>query len=641
MKLPSLRLLVFVEDEKTFKIIVDALSAIYEVAAERVNSEAQFIATIGQGNVDIVICEYHLPGTTISALLSHVQETSQNIPLLLIIDHAPIGEISRLIKGGISDVILTSHLSRLPTAVEKELFYKELREENDHHFQVLRYMYAENRNLTQVLENSALISITDTKGIILTVNELFCQASHYNEEDLIGKNHRIVNSGYHSLDFWRVFWDTISTGNAWRGEICNRAKTGELYWVDSTVNPVYNEHGELHQYISIRYIITEKKEAEARLLESEQRFRRMADSSPGLIWLTDVNNHLVYANTTWLLFTGRILEEELATGWLENIHPNDFSGFLDVFSFATEHYNSFTTELRLRNKVNEFRWMLVTGTPLFLADGTFTGYIGSCVDISERVRAEQQIRVFNLELEQRVNERTQELVELNREKDEFLGIVAHDLKNPLAAISLITERMLMVFTNNETTDKIPYYTGEIQKTSKRMMDLITRLLDVNKIEAGAVHFAPEFLNIGSVIQNIIIHHQKSAEKKQVRIQSELLSDMEVFCDNNALEQIFDNLLSNAIKYSPPCKSVYITIEKVGDMIQSIIRDEGPGISSEDQKQLFKKYTRLSARPTGGEHSTGLGLSIVKKLTELQGGRVWCESEPGNGARFIVEFPRVS
>jgi signal transduction histidine kinase len=109
-------------------------------------------------------------------------------------------------------------------------------------------------------------------------------------------------------------------------------------------------------------------------------------------------------------------------------------------------------------------------------------------------------------------------------------------------------------------------------------------------------------------------------------------------DPSVLVQVLENLVSNAVKYSPPGKDIFVRLKKMPDAVRCEVQDEGPGLSAEDQKKLFGKFARLSAKPTGGEHATGLGLSIVKKMVEAMNGQVWCESEPGRGALFIVQFP---
>jgi len=134
------------------------------------------------------------------------------------------------------------------------------------------------------------------------------------------------------------------------------------------------------------------------------------------------------------------------------------------------------------------------------------------------------------------------------------------------------------------------------------------------------------------------HRARAAAKRQIIHFGNEPARVTALVDPNVMVQVMENLLSNAVKYSPPGKNIRVRLRKLPDTVRFEVQDEGPGLSAEDQKQLFGKFARLSAKPTGGESATGLGLSIVKRMVEAMSGRVWCESEPGKGAMFVVELP---
>lgn len=232
----------------------------------------------------------------------------------------------------------------------------------------------------------------------------------------------------------------------------------------------------------------------------------------------------------------------------------------------------------------------------------------------------------------------QNLVELNNEKNEFLGIVAHDLKNPLASILLGIE-MLQRYQDRMTADQQHKKYGDMISTTRRMQAIITNLLDVNAIDTGKVTLTPVKFNFTDAVHAVVEDYKDRAKEKGIVLHFESeVAGIFAFADNNASVQILDNLVSNAVKYSPLNKNVWITVKNVDSNARCVVKDEGPGLSEEDKKKLFGKYARLSAKPTGGEHSTGLGLSIVKKLAEAMNGNVWCESELGQGATFFLELP---
>lgn len=235
----------------------------------------------------------------------------------------------------------------------------------------------------------------------------------------------------------------------------------------------------------------------------------------------------------------------------------------------------------------------------------------------------------------------QRVLELNEDKNEFLGIAAHDLKNPLIAISSFAEilREDKDLSNEEHLD----FLMEIEKASKRMFSIVKNLLDVNAIEQGKLNTNMENISLLEVVNDLKRQFREMMSKKNIAL-VEAHPDGECFinADQNLTLQICQNILSNAIKFSPIDKRLFITTKYSDDknFVEIRFKDEGPGFTENDKKKLFQKFARLSARPTAGEHSTGLGLSIVKKLVEMMGGSIELESESGKGAEFIISFPKA-
>lgn len=262
-------------------------------------------------------------------------------------------------------------------------------------------------------------------------------------------------------------------------------------------------------------------------------------------------------------------------------------------------------------------------------------------------------------LEKAIQERTSELAfsneelqEINRmlemlnvEKNELLGIVSHDLKNPIGAVRGLAELLQSGFLTEEQSSVI---VSQIVATSNRMLDLVENLLDINRLESGGMQFVMMELDVEPILLGEMNIHRAAAEAKNIMLHySKEATHTIISADENAVMQVLDNIISNAVKYSPQGKNVYLRLKSqqtsgsTPGFVRIEVQDEGEGISPEDMQKLFGKFARLSARPTGGEHSTGLGLSIVKKIVEAMNGRVWCESEVGKGATFIVEFSSIS
>lgn len=248
-------------------------------------------------------------------------------------------------------------------------------------------------------------------------------------------------------------------------------------------------------------------------------------------------------------------------------------------------------------------------------------------------------RLKNIELA----EANARLRQLDNEKNEFIGMAAHDLKNPLTAI-ILQASLASTRLDGLTPNQLLKSFKSIHHSAERMLEIILRFLDVNALDSEGVtaEFSPT--DITQITRDIVEHFSAAAEKKKITLNYHPPVDtMTVQTDPAILEEILENLVSNAIKFSPHGRKVSIEIESIDstetDEVHIIVRDQGPGIKPEDMDKLFGRFQRLSARPTGGEHSTGLGLAAVKRLTELIGGSVWCESVAGNGAAFFVKLPR--
>jgi len=265
----------------------------------------------------------------------------------------------------------------------------------------------------------------------------------------------------------------------------------------------------------------------------------------------------------------------------------------------------------------------------------------------------EQLEEYNKNLEKKVEDRTNELsesnielkkayktvLELSEEKDEFLAFAAHDLKNPLFAISTFADTLK--HDKDISPEQHYEFLNEIIKTSNRMSLIIKDLLDINSIEQGKLNIKLEKVSIISLITELKKQNLENIlQKKLSLIENYNSEEPYILADNNLTYQIIQNILSNAIKFSPINKNIFISIhlsEKC-DTVELRIKDEGPGFSEEDKLKLFQKFARLSAQPVGGGFSTGLGLSIVKKLVEAMNGYITLKSKKGEGAEFIISLP---
>ena len=260
----------------------------------------------------------------------------------------------------------------------------------------------------------------------------------------------------------------------------------------------------------------------------------------------------------------------------------------------------------------------------------------------EQSQKEKEIyRLKNVELAgalEKVESLNRHLAEVSNEKSELLGVVAHDLRSPLSGIQMVCS-LLKEHHERMPVQELAHQLEEVVLTTGRMLGIVNNLLDVQAIEAGSVYGRPYPVAVITVVRSVIKRYRDAALTKNLTLHFTCSDDsLKVLGTEESLFQIVDNLVGNAVKFSPLGQNIAVLVEQLGGCVIFKVQNEGVGIPLADRERLFEKFGRLSARPTGGESSTGLGLWIVRKTTEALQGKVWCESEPGNGATFIVELP---
>ena len=246
-------------------------------------------------------------------------------------------------------------------------------------------------------------------------------------------------------------------------------------------------------------------------------------------------------------------------------------------------------------------------------------------------KQKQHIETKNKTLESK----NKELIDLNLEKNNVLGIIAHDLRSPMNHIIGLTS--IMGYGKETLSDDQLQSLEMISDTSTRMREMINRILDINSMDSKEITLDLEEVNVSALLQKVIKEFLDPANKKNIQLNTDIAQDLSATLDKNYTLQVVENLIANALKFSPKDKSIFIRLMKNRDKVRIEIEDQGQGIKKSEQHRLFQKFQVLSSKPTAGEKSTGLGLYIVKTFVDAMGGEVWYESGENGGAVFIVEF----
>lgn len=250
----------------------------------------------------------------------------------------------------------------------------------------------------------------------------------------------------------------------------------------------------------------------------------------------------------------------------------------------------------------------------------------------------QEVNQKLLEAQRELREKNKELEKVNAQKDRFLGMAAHDLRNPLGHISTVADILLEDLDGKITPQQRELL--EITRSSSHfMLDLVNDLLDIAKIESGKLNLNLQETDLAALVSRNVAQNTALADKKQIHLEVEVPDDLPpLTVDPGKIEQVLNNLISNAIKYSYPDTTVKIQLARQNDGVLLSVADAGQGIPVDEQDKLFQPFERTSVTTTGGEKSTGLGLAIVKRIVEGHHGKIWVESSPGKGSTFYVLLP---
>lgn len=358
------------------------------------------------------------------------------------------------------------------------------------------------------------------------------------------------------------------------------------------------------------------------LQESETRFSALADASPVMIWMTDPDNRSYYFNKAWLDFKGKSLEQETGAGWQKGLHPDDVKAFNSITDLI-KRKEKYTYEYRLLRGDGNYRTVFEVGNPRFLPDGSFAGYMGSCMDITETKIVKNELA-----------NQTKELLRSNEELEQFAYVASHDLQEPLRMIISYVQIIQKNIEQNNTNGLDEFMNYVLDGTG-RMQSLINDLLQFSRVNRKGSVFS--VVDMNEILKIATSHLTARISENNATV---TYGDMpKVKGDTSQLIRLFQNLIDNAIKFKAPDRQPEIKIsveERAEDFVFSI-KDNGIGIEDKFYNRIFVIFQRLHTR---NEYAgTGIGLAVCKKIVERHGGEIWVESKRNEGSNFFFSIKK--
>ncbi|MCS0789395.1 PAS domain S-box protein [Cytobacillus firmus] len=469
-------------------------------------------------------------------------------------------------------------------------------------------------DIQAALDESSIVAITDPKGIITYVNDKFLEISKYEEHELLGKNHNILNSGFHPPEFFQDLWKTIGSGKIWKGEIRNKAKDGSFYWVDTTIVPFLNKKNTPYQYVSIRTDISALKTAEASLKSSLKEVNdiKFALDQSSIIAFTDEKGTITNVNEKFCEISQYSREELIGQNHSilnSGLHSKEF--FKNLWK-TIGHGEVWKGEIRNKAKDGSYYWVHTTIVPFLNANGKPYQYLSIRNDITERKKTEEVLH----------------------QQDKLAAVgqlaagVAHEIRNPLTTMKGYTEYLQLDETHEERQEYLSIILDEIDRVNNIVEDFMV----LAKPKAAEL----EDRDIIPIIKNVVSFLEFEARKKDVKIGFEYEQDIiQIECDENRLKQVFLNFIKNGIEAMPDGGDITVRAGIINNQVEIAIQDTGVGIPQEKLKKIGEPFFTTKI------NGNGLGLMVSFKIIESHNGKVFIESELNKGTTFNIVLPAKS
>ncbi|GAA3965123.1 ATP-binding protein [Allohahella marinimesophila] len=444
--------------------------------------------------------------------------------------------------------------------------------------------------------------------------------------DLVGRSVREALPEVEGQGLFELLDIVYSSGEPYVGRAVpvrlRRQPGGELEqrYVDFVYQPIRDSAGDVSGIFIEGSDVTEAIRANKALQDSEQRLRQLANTIPQLAWMAQPDGYIHWFNDRFFEYTGTSLEQVQGWGWHVVHRPESAAEGVQQYKALIAAGEPFEMTGPIRSASGEYRTFFTKTAPLHDAAGNIVQWFGTNTDIHEIEQAQEELR------------------EANRRKDEFLAMLAHELRNPLAPISTAAELLKLP---NLAARQVRATSAVISRQVSHMSQLVDDLLDVSRVTRGLVHLQRSQVRISDVIDDAVeqIDHLLT-DKQQTLTLSRAETEDKVFGDRTRLVQIFSNILNNATRYTDQQGKIQVDVVLNAEDIEVRIKDTGIGIEPQLLPHIFDLFTQSERSPDRSQGGLGLGLALVKSLVELHGGTVSAKNnETGKGSEFRVSLPR--
>lgn len=479
--------------------------------------------------------------------------------------------------------------------------------------------------IEKTLYTETILAETDARGVITDINTKFCEVSGYSKQELIGKTHKVVNSGYHSKDFFTSLWKTISSNKVWSGIIKNKKKNGDFYYVQTIISPITDLEGNILSYLAIRQDITESVRHESDLAKTLEILNETGSIAKVGGWELDIKT----GELSWTDETFRILEFEkrasqkpsLPDG-LQLFTPKHQPLIENAVNRAIQLGESYSLELQALTGKGNIIWVYTNGQAKY-EDGEVVSLSGTIQNIDAKKKVEEKL---NIERQQSIQ--NAKLASLG----ELAASMAHEINNPLGIISGYTELMLL---SPDITGNLSSKLEILQKSCERISHIVNNLKKFSRVNNRASRSEETLVTI---VEEAISLANPRLKREIVKLQFSGDLSARIYCNSIEIEQVFLNLINNAIDAVKNQSKKWISISLIdtNEYVECRISDSGDGIPRELQEKVFSPF--FSSKQIG--EGTGLGLSIVDGIMKDHHASIYYDNK-ALGSCFVLTFPKAT